>query len=188
METERLPKWPVSAERITSAAEVAFELRQRLPGIEDVKLHKLLYYVQGKHLVWQRRPAFAEAIEAWERGPVVAQLWHDEQQGRPAAPEEPLPETVNDMVTNTIACYGDMTEDDLIAATHAEDPWRDATDNGRNINQQVISHAALIEFMGRLSPELRLLRSRIANVRDNKPFAPDPPGALNTLRAKYRTA
>ena len=77
----------------------------------------------------------------------MAQLWHDERQGRPAAPSESLPETVNDMVTNTIACHGHMTEDDIIAATHTEDPWRDA-----------------------------------------KPFAPDPPGALKTLRAKYRTA
>ena len=188
MEGRKPREWSLSRERTASASEVAFELRQRLPGIGDAKLHKLLYYVQGKHLVWQRRPAFSETIEAWDRGPVVAQLWHDEQQGRLAAPGEPLPETVNDMVTNTIACYGDMTEDDLIAATHREDPWRDVTDDGRDISQQVISHAALVEFMGRLSPEMRLLRDRIATVRDDKPFAPDPPGALDNLRAKYRTA
>ena len=62
-----------------SAAAVAGEVRRRKPGIGKVKLHKLLYYVQGYHLAWEGCPAFTEDIEAWEMGPVVAGLWSDEK-------------------------------------------------------------------------------------------------------------
>ncbi|MCQ3815263.1 MAG: SocA family protein [Acidimicrobiia bacterium] len=62
-------------------------MRWRRPRIRKVRLHKLLYYVQGYHLAWQGEPAFPDDIEAWESGPVVASLWHAENcrgQGRSA--------------------------------------------------------------------------------------------------------
>ena len=51
------------------AADVAAELRRRLPGIGAKKLHKLLYYCQGHHLADIRHPLFIESIAAWDMGP-----------------------------------------------------------------------------------------------------------------------
>ena len=40
-------------------------------AIDEMKLHKLLYFVQRESLVSLNKPAFTEAIQAWKFGPVV---------------------------------------------------------------------------------------------------------------------
>lgn len=40
-----------------------------------MKLHKLCYYCQGWHLVWEGTPLFGERIEAWANGPVIPALY-----------------------------------------------------------------------------------------------------------------
>ena len=45
-------------DEVYRAADVAAELRRRLPGIGAKKLHKLLYYCQGHHLADIRHPLF----------------------------------------------------------------------------------------------------------------------------------
>ncbi|MDQ1633589.1 MAG: hypothetical protein QOJ32_398 [Frankiaceae bacterium] len=64
---------------MTSARDVAAELRQRLPDVGVKKLHKLLYYAQGHHLAALGRPLFSESISAWDMGPVVGEFWWQEQ-------------------------------------------------------------------------------------------------------------
>ncbi len=170
-------------DRVASAAEVAQEIRRHLPGVEDVRLHKLLYYVQGMHLVWQGGPAFAEAIEAADSGPVVAQFRPDGHAG-----VEPLAESVRNMVVHAIALVGDMSNRALIAAIRDEYPWREATDEGTNICGQEISRESLAAHFGRLSPDLSTLKERVDARRDERPFVPDPPGAIGTLRSQYLSA
>jgi uncharacterized phage-associated protein len=113
---------------LPSAHDVAEELRRRHPDLGDVKLHKLLYYVQGWQLAATGSPAFREPVEAWVNGPVVADLWADErhQRGRPA-PRAVTTETlvIIDYVTRR---YGARTGKELIRATHAEHPWRDVSE------------------------------------------------------------
>ena len=86
----------------SSAAAVAEGVRRSARGVGKVKLHKLLYYVQGYHLAWEGLPAFAEEIEAREMGPVVTRLWRDQRYRDHSAPEGPLPETVRNTVTNVL--------------------------------------------------------------------------------------
>ena len=40
----------------------------------NMKLQKLLYYVQGFHIAVFNRPLFNEDIEAWMYGPVVPEI------------------------------------------------------------------------------------------------------------------
>lgn len=40
-------------------------------AIDEMKLHKLLYFVQRESFVSLDRPAFGEVIQAWKFGPVV---------------------------------------------------------------------------------------------------------------------
>lgn len=172
---------------IASAAAVAAEIRRRRPRIGKVKLHKLLYYVQGYHLAWEGEPAFSDDIEAWKKGPVVASLWHVEKywvQSRP----KPLQESVNNIITNVLCRLGDKTGADLVAATHAEDPWLEATQGGAVVANQLISHQSLVEFFSIESREVQRLREALNAVRDDSPFVPDPPGALDALIAKYQRA
>jgi len=61
------------------ARDVAAEIRRRLPGVGVKKLHKLLYYCQGHHLAAFGAPLFSQSISAWDMGPVVGELWHEEK-------------------------------------------------------------------------------------------------------------
>jgi uncharacterized phage-associated protein len=45
--------------------------------IDPMKLQKLVYYAHGWHLAFTGRPLINETVEAWEFGPVVADLYHE---------------------------------------------------------------------------------------------------------------
>lgn len=106
-----------------SAHDVARELRRRLPGAGTVKIHKLLYFAQGWHLAWFSHALFHESIEAWNNGPVVADLWHAENKNRPVPQPIPLAESEMGTVGYVVARYGSLNGQDLIRLTHNEGPW-----------------------------------------------------------------
>lgn len=45
--------------------------------ISNLKLQKLLYFVQAEFLVTTGKPCFREAIEAWDFGPVVPKIYRE---------------------------------------------------------------------------------------------------------------
>lgn len=167
-----------------STTRVAAEIRRRRSGIGRARLHKLLYYVQGYHLAWRGRPAFDDDVEAWEKGPVVAALWHAEKGGRSVKSSEAPPELVCNVITYVLRRVGHRSGPELIAATHAEAPWRDATKGGRFIANQVISHESLAHFFSIESADLKRIREAVNATRDDNPFEPDPPGLREELTAK----
>lgn len=167
-----------------STMRVATEIRRRRPGIGKARLHKLLYYVQGYHLAWRGTPAFDDRIEAWEKGPVVPALWHAEKRGRPVESSEAPQELVCNVITYVLSRVGHRTGPQLIRATHAEAPWRDATKSGRFIANQEISHESLADYFNIESPDLQQIRKAVSVVRDNAPFEPDPPGLREELLAE----
>ena len=72
------PQKPISASAETAARYIlllAQNTEQEPELITQLRLHKLLYYAQGWHLGIRGQPLFAERIEAWKHGPVVAPLY-----------------------------------------------------------------------------------------------------------------
>jgi uncharacterized phage-associated protein len=112
-----------------SAHDAAAAIRDRQLGVDVAKVHKLLYYAQGLHLAWSNTPLFSEAIEAWERGPVVADLWHDENKGRPKPPPTSLDEGQLSIVEGVLRLYGSRSAAELIRMTHTDGgPWCQVTE------------------------------------------------------------
>lgn len=107
-----------------SAHDVAAALRDRLPALPVKKLHKLLYYCQGHHLAALGTPLFAETISAWDMGPVVGQLWHEEKHGDSPAAVVDLDEAQLNTVGYVVSRYGTLSGTDLEHLTHAETPWQ----------------------------------------------------------------
>ena len=167
-----------------STTRVAAEIRRRRPGIGKARLHKLLYYVQGYHLAWRGSPAFDDNIEAWEKGPVVAALWHAEKGGQAVESSEAPPELVCNVITYVLRRVGNCTGPQLIKATHSEAPWSDATKGGRFIASQVISHKSLTDFFSMESSDLKRIRTAVNATRDDTPFESDPPGLRDALMAE----
>ena len=126
-----------------SAHDVAAELRRQLPGLPTKKLHKLLYYCQGHHLAHFGELLFAESVMAWDMGPVVAQLWKAEKDGRLPQSSQALDAGQLNTVGYVVSRYGRLTGHDLELLSHAEDPWR-AADANRAAGGTVRIDAAII--------------------------------------------
>lgn len=178
------------SDAIVGAASVAAELRERLPGVGDVKVHKLLYYVQGHHLAWHGgTPAFSEPIEAWANGPVVADLWRAEKSSGRAAPSVPLPSAVLEATLFVVSKFGRLTGPDLIRLTHDETPWRSVSERYEpgNWGDQEISHESMADFFAvvdELAPAMREALDVLA-LGGPEAWSPDPPGALDALAARH---
>jgi uncharacterized phage-associated protein len=114
-----------------SAHDVAAVLRERLPGLPTKKLHKLLYYCQGHHLATFDEPLFSETISAWDIGPVVGTLWHEEGRGSvpPACTE--LTEAQLNTIGYVLSRYGALSGRELEILTHSEMPWQRANSTRR---------------------------------------------------------
>lgn len=107
--------------------------------ITNLKLNKLLYYAQGAYLARTGKTLFSNAIEAWQLGPVVADVYHRYKVcGRnPISPssdnlelscfsEDEL-ETMYD-VMRELGCY---TGAKLVTLTHKDGtPWSVARERG----------------------------------------------------------
>jgi uncharacterized phage-associated protein len=109
-----------------SAHEVAAEIRRRMPGIGVKKLHKLLYYCQGRHLADFDRPLFRESVSAWDMGPVIGKLWYEEKRAQAPVSQGGLDEAELNTVGYVLSRYGKLTARDLEHMTHGESPWQEA--------------------------------------------------------------
>jgi len=132
------------------AADVAAELRRRLPGIGAKKLHKLLYYCQGHHLADIRHPLFIESIAAWDMGPVVGELWTQEQtvSPPPATTTGALSQAALNTIGYVVSRYGALTGRDLAILSHGEPPWLIAHARGRSTGDRSpkLSHQDMRQF------------------------------------------
>ena len=123
-----------------TAHDVARELRSLVPTAGRVKIQKLLYYCQGWHLAFTDSEMFPESIAAWKLGPVVAEVYRADKYNV----QTPSPSELDDAALRTIHWvserYGALNAMELVALTHAEDPWRDAIGDGETTE---IGHAAM---------------------------------------------
>ena len=100
--------------------------------ISNLKLQKILYYVQAQFLVELGRPCFYEDIEAWDFGPVVPEAYHEYKYFGSSniiddPPEEIYVSTSERMLLDEIIeeC-NKYSASQLVEFTHNQSPWKDA--------------------------------------------------------------
>lgn len=181
-----------------AASDVAAILRRRLPGLGTKKLHKMLYYCQGHHLATFGKSLFSETISAWDMGPVVGQLWHEEKHGPTQPHREPdLGEAELNTVGYVLSRYGALTGNDLEVLSHGEPPWLEANRGRRPGTSAPISQEIIREYFATAGapgdgeddePALDSAEvSRwLAGAADRR--GPDIPDDLDELRARLRSA
>ncbi|MDW0360808.1 DUF4065 domain-containing protein [Halomonas venusta] len=98
--------------------------------LSNLKLQKLLYYVQGFHAVLLKRPAFDDRIEAWMHGPVIPTVYHHyKDHGNAQIPtimpleEVEIDEETAELVDEVFNVYAQHSAWHLRNLTHEEDPW-----------------------------------------------------------------
>lgn len=114
-----------------------------------LSLQKLLYFAQGYTLAQLGEPLFYDAIEAWEHGPVVREIWYSSRT-RNDNPEDnyTIPylddfdfEIVSENKTQILAdvwtTFGDKPAKHLENITHLEYPWKDAYGEGQKEDNRI---------------------------------------------------
>ena len=123
-------------------------------SISNLKLQKLLYFVQAYFLIASpdKKPCFWDTIEAWDFGPVVPNVYSEFKQfGGTNIPKisvyydsslgsfyaDPIQFkddkiTKNDkkLIDDVIEKFKLYTASDLVTLTHAQAPWRDTYARG----------------------------------------------------------
>ncbi|MEO5347929.1 MAG: Panacea domain-containing protein [Magnetococcus sp. YQC-9] len=140
--------------------DVAAYILEKIGPVSAMKLQKLVYYSQAWALVWDEKPLFDEAIQAWINGPVVPALFNVHR-GQflvtriPEGVSANLTASEKETIDAVLGYYGSKSSQYLSDLTHMERPWRDAradlpdTERG----EKEITHAALSEYYGSLPPE-----------------------------------
>lgn len=102
--------------------------------ITNLKLQKLLYFVQALCLMIFGKKAFSEKILAWPYGPVVNEVY---QKYKPNRANEIVSEKfiknissgLYKVIEEVVTCYGSIEANKLIDFTHEEEPWKNAEIN-----------------------------------------------------------
>jgi uncharacterized phage-associated protein len=102
-------------------------------GISNLRLQKLLYYVQGWSLAVFGKTFFTDRIEAWKYGPVVCNVW---QQLKDCGPQVITPDRLGEgrplgagersFVEAVWDRYKEISPTGLSRLTHQEPPWVNA--------------------------------------------------------------
>lgn len=115
-------------------------------SITQLKLQKLCYYAQGYHLAIHGEPLFDDAIEAWDKGPVIYSLRREygRHKGAPIPSREDGEESFADaraarVLAATYREFRDATGSMLVSKTHRERPWLAAREGGAN-SEIAVSH------------------------------------------------
>ena len=110
--------------------------------ITNLKLQKILYYVQGYVSKFCNEPAFPEPIYNWPYGPVVPEAYYAYNENRAMPIPEPdsqaimqaefrlgrdkTTQSVMDQVINATCRYAASA---LVGMTHNEDPWKGTSES-----------------------------------------------------------
>lgn len=143
----------------TSAHTIAkFIVQKSESQISNLKLQKLLYYVQGWHLGLKGEPVFTEEIQAWIHGPVVPEIFQTYREYKWTPIARPtkavtLNDAIADHVHQVLDAYGKLSAAQLEALSHSEEPWIHAR-NGlapKAPSKAVITHTSMKQYFGKLA-------------------------------------
>ena len=118
-------------------------------GISNLKLQKILYFIQAFFLVSTPEQCFEEKIEAWDFGPVVPEAYREyKQYGSGDIPtiesyisfdetdiwkskrivfnDDVISDEDKVLINKVVDKFSDYSATDLVSLTHRQSPWIDA--------------------------------------------------------------
>lgn len=137
--------------------------RDKKHPVSNLKLQKLLYYVQANFLVKKNKPCFAEDIIHWDYGPIVREVYDEFKGfGREELPYQKTYGTIEfdttienikyydkefddkiineedkNLINQVITSYFRYSPFEMVNKTHSEQPWK-VTSQNEIMNAEVI--------------------------------------------------
>jgi len=111
--------------------------------VSNLKLQKILYYIQAAFLV-EGLEAFSDLILPWMYGPVVNEVYQKFKIYANREITEPceytdIPEKDLEIIEKVIESYRNYSALNMVEKTHSESPWKDAYDGKKTqISKEVI--------------------------------------------------
>lgn len=108
--------------------------------IDEIRLHKLLYFVQKENYKLFGVPAFEEDFVGWVHGPVSLDVrYHFKEIKRTNHCEDPM---LREALMNVYEKYGEYSIDELIDETHNEVPW---VNSRRNFFKNEVGNTVILK-------------------------------------------
>lgn len=117
-------------------------------AITNLRLQKLLYFVQANVLVDTKKPCFDDEMEAWDYGPVVPAVYNEycrfKSQAIDSAEEYDISDSsIKDIIDGVLDFLSDTDTFELVQITHSQTPWIEARQRGLHA---VISKESIKNF------------------------------------------
>lgn len=112
-------------EKILNAAQYLFDEYKKMAGetIDQMKLHKLLYFAQRESFAVTGSPLFDGEMQGWKYGPVAPEVRaYFTEDGIAAPTEEPSLEAAY-ILKNVLLEYGPVASWKLSKISHQEQSW-----------------------------------------------------------------
>lgn len=138
--------------------------------VSNLKLQKLLYFVQGFFLILRDRPCFADDVEAWDFGPAIPEVYFEfREYGSSSIPsidsvtrlsvfddfwedmeiedvpyEDKIVETDARLIHKIVDAFRKYSASSLVTITHKHTPWINAHNIGGKHN--IISKESITKY------------------------------------------
>ncbi len=106
--------------------------------LDEMKLHKLLYFTQREAIAITGKPGFAGTFEGWKYGPVCREVRSNFYEGDIVVPVGSISEDLQYIANNVILEYGSLASWKLSELSHKDISWQNArkglstNENGSN--------------------------------------------------------
>lgn len=126
-------------------------------GMDEMKMHKMMYFSQRESLMIDDNPLFEDLFEAWKFGPVLRNVRNEYKRDQMfASVNETLNEKEKELVLSVFERYDSYDAWDLSSLSHEEFSWKQArgglapNENGsRKISLQAMRVDAKREMLRR---------------------------------------
>lgn len=115
-------------DRIIDAAAYVVEKYNDISGqkIDEMKLHKLLYFIQRESFAILGKPAFDGAFEGWKYGPVSREVRAQFCDGEIICQVNDISDELKYIANNIICEYGALETWKLSELSHQDISWQNA--------------------------------------------------------------
>lgn len=115
-------------ERTLDTAKALYDMYYEQKGMQmdEMKMHKLMYFAQRESLMYNNEPLFDGTFYGWKYGPVLKEV-RSEYYGNEApfsAADGTVSESTKTLLQNVLNRYGSLSSWKLSSLSHEEFSWR----------------------------------------------------------------